>query len=135
LRGSGQHGGATQAVADQQLRRSMFCPQEIGGGQQVVDIRRKIGGGKLALAGAQPREVEAQHGDAVLRQALRDAPRGQHVLAAGKTVGEQRVGADGAVGRVEARRQHMAVRAGKILPGGFHCLRSKLPRSAADGAL
>jgi hypothetical protein len=49
------------------------------------------------------------------RQRLRDAAGGEHVLAACKAMREQRIGAHGAVGRVEARGQLDAVGAGKFL--------------------
>src|SRR5450830_1351273 len=57
-------------------------------------------------------------------QALRDASRGQYILAAGKTMGEQRIRADSAIGRFETGRQYMAMGAGEVLPGRFHTISS-----------
>jgi hypothetical protein len=96
-------------VADQQLGRGEFLAQEIGGGDQVFDVGREIGVGEFAVAGTEAGEIEAQHGHAERGQALRDAGRGQHVLAAGEAVGEQAVGARRAVGVVQL---------GEILPWG-----------------
>ena len=67
----GEHRGAAEAVADQNRRRHQRRPQMIGGGDQIVDIRRERGVGELALAGAEPGKIEAQHRDAVQLQAPR----------------------------------------------------------------
>ena len=66
----GEHRGAAEAVADQDRRRHERRPQMIGGGDQIVDIRRKRGVGELALAGAKPGKIEAQHRDAVQSSAI-----------------------------------------------------------------
>ena len=117
----GEHGGAAEAVADQNGRRADRRPQMIGGGDQIVDIRRKSGVGELAFAGAEPGEIEAQHGDAAQFQALRNQPRRLDVLAAGEAMREQRDGADRPLRPVEQR--------GKCSPCGL----GKSKRSAGIG--
>jgi len=77
-------------VADQQTRRHAARPQVIGGGNQVPQVRTEIGVGKVAVAGAEAGEVEAQRGDAACGEAGGDAARRNHVLAAGEAVREQR---------------------------------------------
>src|SRR3546814_7267035 len=57
------------------------------------DVGGEVGVGELPLAGAEPGEVEAQHGKAALRQASGDARGGEDVLVAGEAVGEERIGA------------------------------------------
>ena len=84
----GQHRAAAQAVADQDRRRAVHLAQMIGGGDQILDVRRKMRVGEFAFAAAEPGEIEAQHGDAVDRQPLGDALGGKVVLAAGETVRE-----------------------------------------------
>ena len=113
LSGRRQHRGTTQAVTDQQRRRAMVLTQPVGGGDQIADVGRKIGIGELAFAGTQPGEVEAQHRDVARRQALRDARRGEDVLAAGETVREHREPAR-PCRQIEAGRQHRPRRAGKL---------------------
>ena len=71
----GEHRGAAEAVADQDRRRGECLAQMIGGGDQIVDVRGERGVGELAFAGAEPGEIEAQHGDAVQLQAFGDVAR------------------------------------------------------------
>jgi hypothetical protein len=97
-----QDGGAAQAVADQQPGGAPLALQRRCGGQQIVHVRREIGIGEVALAAAQPGEVEAQYRDAALCQRLADAPRPGQVLAAGKAVRKER---EGPVGARAERRQ------------------------------
>ena len=110
----GEHRGAAETVPDQNRRRREFLPQVIGGGDQIVDIRRERGIGELAFAGAEPGEIEAQHGDAVQGQPLGDAPRRAIVLAAGEAMGEQRHGADRTVRPVEQRGELVALLVAKV---------------------
>ena len=63
LRG-GEHGGAAEAVADQDRGRLICFPQVIGRRHQVADVRRERRVGELAFARAEAGEIEAQHGDA-----------------------------------------------------------------------
>ena len=109
-----QHGGAAQAVADQERGRRSRLAQMIGGGHQVVDVGRKMRVGEFALAAAQPGEVEAQHRDAVRRQPLGDRLGGAAVLAAGEAMREQREGGRLAQRQVEHRRQFLAFAIGKL---------------------
>src|SRR3546814_2194736 len=57
------------------------------------DVGGEVGVGELPLAGAEPGEVDAQHGKAALRQASGDARGGEDALVAGEAVGEERIGA------------------------------------------
>ena len=105
--GRGQHGSAAQAVADQQGRRLVFAPQEVGSRQQVGDVGGEVAVGEVALTGAQAGEVEAQHGHAACLQGAADAGSGLDVLAAGEAVGEEGEGA-GVVGQIQDARQFLA---------------------------
>src|SRR5260221_1816584 len=82
-----------------------------GGSDEVGDIGGEVGIGELALARAEAGEVEAQRGDAVRGELLRDAARGEDVLAAGEAVREERVGGGRIVGRIEPRGELLAIRA------------------------
>ena len=88
--GHGEHGGTAERVPDQHLRGSMLATQPIGGGNQIVGVRREVGVLELALAHPQPREVEPQHPEAQIGERVGDARRRSDVLAAGEAVGEQR---------------------------------------------
>ena len=96
-------------------------------GAQVADVRGEVGRGELALAGAEAREVEAQHRHAHPRQVGGDAARGQQVLRAGEAVGEQGVGADRPVRQVEPRGPKGAGVAGELelLDAGGHPVPSR----------
>ena len=87
--------------------------QVIGGGDQIVDVRGEMRVGEFAFAGAQPGKIEAQHGDAVMRQPLGDALGGEVVLAAGEAVREQREGRRLAERQVERRGELLACGVGE----------------------
>ncbi len=110
LPGSGEDRRPAKTVPDQDRRRLTRLPQMVGGEDEIGDVRRERRIGEIAFAGAEPGEVEPQHGNAARRQRRRDAPRRQHVLAAGEAMRKQRVGLDGAVGQIE--------RGGELLPLG-----------------
>ena len=95
-------------------------PQVIGGGDQIVDIRRERGVGELALAGAEPGEIEAQHRDAVQFQPLGNMPRRPVVLAAGEAMRKQRHRADRAIWPVKQRRERVALGVAEIEFLGGH---------------
>ncbi len=103
------------------------APQLVRGRDQIGDVGGKGGVGKLALARAEPGEVEAQHGDAERGQALGDALGGVDVLAAGKAVGEQRVGARLPSRADRAARRDFALRHWEIEAFSRHAL---LPSTA-----
>ena len=71
----GEHRGAAEAVANQDRRRGQRFPQMIRGGDEIVHIGGERRVGELALAHAEPGEIETQHGNAVELQPLRDPPR------------------------------------------------------------
>src|SRR4029078_5174385 len=78
------------------------------------DVRRERRVGKIAPAGAEPGEVEAQHANAFFRQLTRDAGGRQPVLAAGEAMREQCVGDRFAVWQIERRRQLVTVGSRKL---------------------
>src|SRR5258708_11425993 len=100
----------------------MVLAQKIGRGDEVADVRGKIGVGEVAFAPAQAGEVEAQHGDAALGERGADVSRRLGVLRAGEAVGEQGVGERRPVRRVEPRGKRGAGCAGKAdgLSAGCH---------------
>ena len=114
--GGGEHGGTAEAVADQDRGRAARAPQRVRGGDEVAHVRGERRVGEFALAGAEPGEVEAQHGDAERGQGLGDAPRRVDVLAAGEAVREQRIGARLTHGSIEQRGEVLPRRIGKIEP-------------------
>ena len=69
----------------------MHRAQMVRGRDQIGDVGGELRVGELALARAEPGEIEAQHRDAARRQPFGDALGRQHVLAAGEAVREQRV--------------------------------------------
>ena len=87
-RGS-EDGSAAERMADQEARCTDLAPHEIRSRDQVIDVRRKIGVGELALAGAEAGEIEAQNGEAEPGQLLADARGRENVLRAGETVGKK----------------------------------------------
>ena len=106
--------------------------QVVGGGDQVGDVGRERGVGEFALARADAGEVEAQHRDALRVERLRDAPRRQHVLAAGEAMGEQRIGARLAGRQVEHGGELLAAGIGEIETlGGMAGLPVRGSRSVA----
>ena len=116
----GEHRGAAKAVADQDRRRHECRPQMIGGGDQIVDVRRERGVGKLALAGADPGEIEAQHRDAVQLQPFGNMARRPIALAAGEAMRKQRHRANRAVRPVEQRGELVALGVAEIEFFGGH---------------
>jgi len=92
----------------------------ISGADEVRDIRGERRVGEIAFAGAQPREVEAENGDAVRRQRHRNAPRRVGILAAGEAMRKQRGGAWRAIRQVERRRQPVAAGAFELETFGGH---------------
>ncbi len=111
-----EYGCATETVSDQQGRGAMNGAQPLRGGDEILDVRREVRVGELALAVAESGEVEAQHGDATPRQSASDARRRGEVLRAREAMGEQRERARSPVGTVEPRRQPIAGAAGEIDP-------------------
>jgi len=114
-------------MTDEERRRAVGVPEVRGGRHQVGDIRGKVGVGELAFARADAGEIEAQNGDAVLGQALGNAGRGKDVLAAGKTVREQREGDRLVIRAIEACRQTLPVAAGERDGSTFTVAGYRLP--------
>ena len=82
----GEHGGAAETVADQQGRCGQRLAEMVGGGDQIVNVRGKVGVGELTFARTQPGEIKAQHGDTMELEALGDMPRRPDAFAAGKAM-------------------------------------------------
>ena len=116
----GKHRGAAEAVADQDRGRHERRSQMIGGGDQIVDIRRERGVGELAFAGAETGKVEAQYRDAVQLQSLGNMPRRPIALAASEAMREQRHGADGTIRPVEQRGELVAIFVAEVKTFGGH---------------
>ena len=96
----------------------------VGGGNQILQVGTEIGIGEIAVAGAEPGEVEAQRGDAARRKAGRDAARGDHVLAAGEAMREQRGAERRIVRQVQPRSESLAILSGKLQTLAAHGWRS-----------
>ena len=116
----GEHRGAAQTMTDQNRGRGERLAQMVGRGDQIVDVGRKGGVGKLAFAGAEPGEIEPQHGDAVKLQAVGDVACGPVVLAAGEAMRKQRDRACRPIRPVEQRGKLLALGIGKIEFFGRH---------------
>ncbi len=109
--GSGsKHRRTAEAVPDQERRRPAFGAQPCRRREDVRDVRAEPGIGEIAFAAAEAGKVEAQRGDAPRGEPGRDPARRQDVLAAGKTMREQRPGTRRAVGQVEPAAQPLAPR-------------------------
>src|SRR5579859_7791520 len=87
---------------------------------KVGYVGGEIGVGEFTFARAKAGEVESQRGDAVRGELLRDAARGEDVLAAGEAVGEQCIGAGRFVGPIEPRGELLVIRARKRDALGLH---------------
>ena len=125
--GGGEHSGSAEAVADQNRGRGKSLAQMVGGGDQIVDVRGERGVGKLALAAAEPGEIETQHGDSVLLQTVGDAPCGPVVLATGEAVCKQRDRARRRLRAVEQRSELQALGIVEVEPLGRHpCLLDRI---------
>ena len=131
VRRGGEHRGPTETMTDQDRRRAIVLAQKIGRGDEVADVRGKIGVGEVAFAPTQAGEVEPQHGDAMLGERGADVGRRLGVLRAGKAMGEQGVRERRFGGRVQPRRKRGAGFAGKADRPSVGChgrsLLGKLP--------
>ena len=116
----GEHRGAAETVADQHGRCGQRLAEMVGGGDQIVDVRGKVGVGELAFAGAEPGEIEAQHGDTVELEAFGDVARRPDALAAGKAMRKQRHRPHRSVRPVEQRGELLAMGVGEIELFGGH---------------
>src|SRR5262249_56095878 len=105
---------AAAVWADEDAGRAGPAAKRVRGRDQIGDVGGKGGVGEFALARAEPGEVEAQHGDAERGQAVGDALGGPDVLAAGKAVRKQRVGARLLAGPLEQPGKLLSVRFAKI---------------------
>jgi len=130
LGGGREYRRAAEAVADEDCGRAGAAAKLVRGRDQIGDVGGKGGVGEFALARAEPGEVEAQHGDAERGQAVGNALGGLDVLAAGKAVRKQRVGARLLAGAVEQRGKLLSVGVGKIEALSGHAL---LPSAGAGG--
>ena len=86
----------------------------IGGADEIGDVGRKGRIGEIALAGAEAREVEPQHADALGGERGRDALGRQHVLAAGEAMRKQRVGVHRPIRRIQRGGKLMAAFTGEL---------------------
>ena len=100
-----EHGGAAEAVPDEELRGAIAAAQEIDGRDQIGPVRREVRVGEVPAAAAEPGEVEAQAGDAALGERRGDVRRGARVLRAGEAVREEGVGDRRRERGIQARAQ------------------------------
>jgi hypothetical protein len=98
---------------------------------EIGNVRGKMRVGEIAFAGAEPGEIEAEHGDAARRERLGNTPSCQAVLAAGEAMRKQRIG-DRLLGRTfEPGGEQLAGGIGKIEAFGSHGSRRAAPRIGA----
>ena len=116
----GEYGRATQAVADQDRRRSIGLSQMIGGGHEIVDVGREMRIGKLALAHAEAGEIEAQNAYAANGQPFGNPLGRQIVLAAGEAMRKQRESRRFAERKIDQGCQLLAFRVGEFNSFGAH---------------
>ena len=116
----GKHGGTAKTMPNQDRGRRQHLPKIIGGGDQIIDIRREGSVGELPFAGAKPGEIEPQHGDAVKLQALGDVACRSVLLAARKAMREQRNRARGTIRPVKQRSKLLTLGVRKIEPFRRH---------------
>src|ERR1700733_2584101 len=83
-----EHRSTAEAVANKHNGRGEHPPEMIGGGNQIVDIRRECGVGKFTFTGAEASEIKAQHRNALSFQTFGDAARRRVVLTAGEAMRE-----------------------------------------------
>src|SRR6185437_13986299 len=69
---------------------------------------------RIRLRWAKTRKIEPQHRDALVGELECDAPRRQHVLAAGEAIREQRGSDRLALRQIERRRELVASRSRKL---------------------
>ena len=99
--GGGEDRRTAEAVPDQDRGRAPCLAQMISGAHEIGHVRREGRVGEIAFAGSEPREVKPQHRNPLCGQRRRDALRRQHILAAGKTMGKQRIGTDRSIRRIQ----------------------------------
>src|SRR6185312_5273733 len=134
LAGGGEDRRTAKAVADQDRGGLPRRPQTTGGADEIGDVGGEGRVGEIALARAEPGEVEAQRRDAPARQRDRNAPRRQHILPAGEAMRKQRVGRGLAVRKIKRGREPMAAFTFELeLLGRHMSLRSTFPWIALDG--
>ena len=117
-----QHRRPAERMPDQYRRRLMVDAQILGGANQILHIRGEVGVGEVALARAQPGEVEAQHRDVPLGEGGGDAGGGENVLGAGEAVREQSISARRIVALLQTPGEALAGGAeeGDFLRAGGH---------------
>jgi hypothetical protein len=97
--GHGQHSRAPEGMSDQKFGRAMMLGQISGRASEILQVRRESCCSRTPHRGTEPREVEAQHGNAAQGEFGRDPLRCKHVLGAGEAMRKQGVGAKGPSGR------------------------------------
>ena len=95
------------------LRGRVPLTKHVGGEDDVLDVRREVGVGELALAGSEPGEVEPQHADPSVYEASRDPGRGGDLLRTRKAVREQGVRDRVSLRTVEPAAQSITARSGE----------------------
>src|SRR5690606_8953018 len=88
--GRPENGRPAQAVADQQLRSSVFLLEPPSGSAQVFHVRRKRRVLEIAVGVSEPRKIETQHADPLSREGSAHATCCRHVLGARATMRKER---------------------------------------------
>jgi len=109
-----QDRGTPQRVTDDQGRRAVLTLEPPSRRNQIIDTRREVGIREIALALAEPGEVEAENRESGIRELAGERDRRAEVLRAGETVGEERCRAGTRTGRkVESGGQPVTQGTGK----------------------
>jgi len=119
--GDGDHCGTAEAVADEQLWRSVVLAEPRCGEPEVVEVGGEVSVGEIAFARAEAGEVEPEDTDAMAVELGCNAPRGDDILGTSEAVSEQREGPWWAGGKVEPAGERSAEAAGEGHSLGVSC--------------
>src|SRR6185312_5571356 len=123
LSSSGENSCTAEAVTYEDLRGRVPLTKHVGRADDVLDVRREVGVGELALARSEPGEVEPQHADPSVYEAARDPSRGGDFLRTREAVREQGVRHWVNLRTVEPAAQSVTARSGEphLLDARTHC--------------
>ena len=97
-----KHGGATEAVTDQQCWCSVVVTHEFRRGKYVCNIRGEVALREIALTIAKPGKIESEYCDAAFRQQAAYSKHGDGIFGAGKAVAGNGVCSGYAGGQLES---------------------------------
>jgi hypothetical protein len=108
-----EHGGTTQRVANEDFRGPEVPAQVVGGGDQVLDIRGKIGVLELPLGRPEAREIESQDRDAQRGQLRSYVSSCGDVFRAREAMRKQRMSTNARERQIQTRCQVIAKMTGE----------------------